>query len=124
MRPVVCPALCLATILPDESQGADRIAAMPKINPFRATLEVFTPDDFALLSSAVAERRCRDGGQPMLLDKALLRGLAGMEVKYLQSHLSWYVCLFRLRQTSERWTEIAMVAHHLLMVDAHFRSKT
>lgn len=56
--------------------------------------------------------------------KRYLWRFTGMEVKYLQSYLNWYVYLFRVRQASERWPEIARVVRHLLMVDAHFRSKT
>ena len=33
---------------------------MPGPNPYRATVDGLSPDDFALLSSAVAERRCRE----------------------------------------------------------------
>lgn len=33
---------------------------MPRSNPFRAMVDGLAPDDFALLSSAVAERRCRE----------------------------------------------------------------
>lgn len=33
---------------------------MPKANPFRAMVDGLSPDDFALLASSVAERRCRE----------------------------------------------------------------
>ena len=33
---------------------------MPRANPFLAMVDGLSPDDFALLSSAVAERRCRE----------------------------------------------------------------
>ena len=33
---------------------------MPRENPFAGMVAGMSPDDFALLSSAVAERRCRE----------------------------------------------------------------
>jgi hypothetical protein len=47
-----------------------------------------------------------------------------MDMKYVQSYLNWYVYLFRVKQDSERWPEIARVVRHLLMAEVHFRSST
>ncbi len=54
------PALCLATIPPGRSQAADGNVATPRENPFAGTVVALSPDDFALLASSVAERRCRE----------------------------------------------------------------
>lgn len=48
----------------------------------------------------------------------------GMDMKYVRSYLNWRVHLFRVKRTNERWPEIAKVARHLLMTDAHFLSLT
>lgn len=54
--------------------------------------------------------------------KRYLWRFTGMDMKYIQSYLNWYVYLFRVKQASERWPEIARVVRHLLMAEAHFRS--
>ena len=56
--------------------------------------------------------------------KRYLWRFTGMEMKNLQSYLNWFVYLFRVRQASERWPEVARVVRHLLMADARFRSST
>ena len=56
--------------------------------------------------------------------KRYLWRFTGMDMKYVQSYLNWYVYLFRVKQANERWPEIARVVRHLLMTDAHFRSLT
>lgn len=56
--------------------------------------------------------------------KRYLWRFTGMDMKYVQSYLNWYVYLFRVKQASERWPEIARVVRHLLMVEARFRSST
>lgn len=54
--------------------------------------------------------------------KRYLWRFTGMEMKYLQSYLNWYVYLFRVKQARERWPEIARVVRHILMTEGHFRS--
>lgn len=56
--------------------------------------------------------------------KRYLWRFTGMEMKYLQSYLNWYVYLFRVKQASERWPETAGVVRHLMLADARFRSST
>lgn len=56
--------------------------------------------------------------------KRYLWRFTGMEMKYLQSYLNWYVYLFRVKQASERWPETARVVRHLMLADARFRSST
>ena len=54
--------------------------------------------------------------------KRYLWRFTGMEMKYLQSYLNWYVYLFRVKQAREKWPEIARVVRHILMTEGHFRS--
>ena len=56
--------------------------------------------------------------------KRYLWRFTGMEMKYLQSYLNWYVYLFRVNQAADRWPETERVIRHLLMTDATFRSST
>lgn len=56
--------------------------------------------------------------------KRYLWRFTGMDMKYIQSYLNWYVYLFRVKQANEKWPEIARVVRHLLMTDASFRSLT
>lgn len=46
----------------------------------------------------------------------------GIHTKNLQSHLNWFVYLFRVRQAEERWPKTEGVVRHLLMTDAHYRT--
>ncbi len=48
----------------------------------------------------------------------------GMDMKNLQSYLNWFVYLFRVHQSEEKWPKIARVVRHMLMTDASFRSST
>ena len=54
--------------------------------------------------------------------KRCLWRFTGMEMKYLQSYLNWYVYLFRVKQAREKWPEIARAVRHILMTEGHFRS--
>ena len=56
--------------------------------------------------------------------KRYLWRFTGMEMKYVQSYLNWYVYLFRVKRANEKWPEVARVVRHLLMTDARFRSST
>ncbi len=53
--------------------------------------------------------------------KRCLWRFTGMEMRYLQSYLNWYVYLFRVKQSRERWPETARVVRHILMAEARYR---
>lgn len=56
--------------------------------------------------------------------KRYLWRFAGMDPANLQSYLSLYVYLFRVKRDDGRWPGIARVVRHLLMTGARFRSST
>lgn len=56
--------------------------------------------------------------------KRYLWRFTGMSMSNMQSYLNWYVYLFRVNQTRDRWPETARVVRHLLMSSASFRSST
>ena len=45
-----------------------------------------------------------------------------MSPKNLQAYLDWYVYLFRVNQTHDRWDPTARVVRHILMADTTYRS--
>ncbi len=80
---------------------------------------------------------CRaDVGDPVYLERmSLVNNLCswlkrhlwrftGTDPKNLQSHLNWYVYLFRVNQARDRWPETERAVRHLLMTDARFHSST
>lgn len=54
--------------------------------------------------------------------KRYLRRFVGMDPKNLQSYLNWFVYLFRVNQSKERWPKMERVVRHLLMSDASYRT--
>lgn len=56
--------------------------------------------------------------------KRYLWRFTGMKPENLQSYLNWFVYLYRVNQSREKWPETARVVRHLLMSDAYFRSST
>lgn len=54
--------------------------------------------------------------------KRCLWRFTGMSTENMQSHLNWYVCLFRVSQARDRRPETARVLRHMMMADASFRS--
>ena len=47
----------------------------------------------------------------------------GMKPKNRRSYLNWYVYLFRVKRQGGEWPETERVLRHLMMTDAHFRTK-
>lgn len=54
--------------------------------------------------------------------KRYLWRFTGMSPRNLRAHLDWYVDLFRVNQTRDRWNPTARVVRHILMADATYRS--
>ena len=54
--------------------------------------------------------------------KRYLRRFVGMDPKNLQSYLNWFVHLFRVNQSKERWPKMERVVRRLLMPDASYRT--
>lgn len=54
--------------------------------------------------------------------KRYLWRFTGMSPRNLRARLDWYVNLFRVNQTRERWNPTARVVRHILMADATYRS--
>ena len=54
--------------------------------------------------------------------KRYLWRFTGMSPMNLQAYLDWYVYLFRVSRTRDRWDATARVVRHILMADATYRS--
>jgi len=54
--------------------------------------------------------------------KRYLWRFAGMDPKNLQSYLNWYVYLFRVLQSEDKWPKVERVVRHLLMTETQYRS--
>jgi len=54
--------------------------------------------------------------------KRYLWRFTGMDPSNLQSYLNWYVYLFRVRQSREKWPETERVVRHLMMANASYRT--
>ena len=102
-----------STIVGDKERARDAL-----VNAVNGTYESYKADvrdPVYLEQVSMADNLC-------VWIKRYLWRFTGMEMKYLQSCLNWYVYLFRVKQARERWPEIARVVRHLLMIDSHFRS--
>ena len=81
-----------------------------------------------------SEARKADVNEPVYLErmemvngpcswlKRYLWRFTGMSPRKHQAYLDWYVYLFRIDQTSDRWDPTARVVRHILMADATYRS--
>jgi len=54
--------------------------------------------------------------------KRYLWRFTGMKPANLQSHLNWFVYLFRINMARDKWPEMERVVRHIMMVDTRFRS--
>lgn len=54
--------------------------------------------------------------------KRYLWRFPGMDPKNLQSYLNWYVYLYRVNQSKQKWPETERVVRHLLMSEGYYRS--
>ena len=52
--------------------------------------------------------------------KRYLHRFPGMSKENLQSYLNWYVYLFRIKQSDEKWPKVGRVVRHLLCNEKEF----
>lgn len=55
--------------------------------------------------------------------KRYLYRFIGMDLKYLQSYLNWFVYLYRVKQADEKWPKIPRILRHLILSEVTHKRK-
>ena len=94
-----------------EDFGGKHVLRMSRDEAYKADIK----DPVYLESMAMVNNLCS------WLRRYLSR-FPGMKMFNLQSYLNWFVYLFRVKRSVDRWPKIARVVRHLLMAEASYRS--
>lgn len=55
--------------------------------------------------------------------KRYLYRFIGMEMRYLQDYLNWFVYLYRVKQATEKWPEVRRILRHLILSETTHKRK-